>query len=346
MKRRISLILILTCFWGVPNSGILHAQMMAWGEYGGDNIKLNLVRAKGLREVDRIVEDSGRPSYKDIDQFHKSGDSIWEYSQYHSRFDSGVRNMLFDSSNRVVFESDTYDNSPIFHGRISYYFLYDSLGRAIKKTQLRTIDNRLITQLYSYSARGDSVRVQDYDEEGKLWETELQVYDRFGNQLFWSNRYVSMPAFPESEIVHNIYDSRGRLIERGSMPALNGSSKAPHPFSEKIIYVDSEGIENGLRYWWADTSWGRFPKEHSRMDSLAFHRISESFDTNGTLRATTVTDYKSFRLPTHMSLEMATNNFVRSTDYTYGPNDELISEVTRHNGHIVANITYTYIYSK
>jgi hypothetical protein len=104
MKRCFSFALISVSFVASMNVSILRAQIMAWGEYGVDSLNLTLARTEGLREIDFVDRDSGRPEYKTIERFTKSGDSIWDYSKYQNRFDSGSRYMLYDSENRLLFE--------------------------------------------------------------------------------------------------------------------------------------------------------------------------------------------------------------------------------------------------
>jgi hypothetical protein len=346
MKGQFSFVLILASFLASMNVSILHAQIiMAWGEYGVDTLNLNLVRTAGLREIDLIEQDSGRPEYKTFERFSMSGDSIWDYSQYQNRFDSGSRKMLFDPQNRLLFESDFQKNNFMFQGRQSYYCSYDSLGRMIKKSELSSVENRLTTDMLTYNSLGDTVVTLNYDQDGDLFQIDTNVYDRYRNLLFWTYRYVRMGDTNQNEITHNVYDALGRLTERGSIPSLH-SSQTPHPFMEKKVYVDSPGVENEWDYRWDDTSWLKIPDEHSRMDSIALKRTTEYFDTTGALIGFKVEEYQSLRHPLHVRYEKPKLHFVRTEEWTYGTHGERTSYTMLNNAQIVESEIYTYIYSK
>jgi hypothetical protein len=346
MKRQFSFFLISVSLFGSMNVSILHAQIiMAWGEYGVDTLNLNLVRTAGLREIDLIEQDSGRPEYKTFERFSMSGDSIWDYSHYQNRFDSGSRKMLFDPTNRLLFESDFQKNNFMFQGRQSYYCSYDSLGRMIKKSELSSVDNRLTTDILSYNSRGDTVVTSNYDQDGQLFQIDTNIYDRYGNQLLWRQKHVGIPEWSESEIGHNLYDSRGRLIARGSMPSIK-PTPISYPFMEKKEYVDTPGIENEWDYRWADTSWSKIPDEHSRMDSITLERTTEYFDMTGALIGSKVEEYQSLRHPLHVRYEKPKLHFVRTEEWTYGLHGERTSYTMRHDDRVISSEIFSYIYSK
>jgi hypothetical protein len=345
MKRQFLFVLIFVNFITLMNVNNLHGQIMEWGEYGVDSTNLKLVRTDGLHEIDLVEQDSGRPEYKTFEQFSKTGDSIWDYSEYQNRFDSGSRRMLFDSRNKLLFESDIHNNSFFFQGSQSYYYSYDSLRRIIKKSHLSSVDNQLTTDILSYNSRGDTVVTWDYDEEGKLFQIDTNIYDRYGNELTWRQKHVGFPEWPESEIGHNIYDIRGRLIARSSMPSIK-PTRIVYPFMEKKVYVDSPGVENNWDYRWGDTSWSKFPDEHGRMDSIKLQRVTERFDSSGTLISTEVIDYKSIKRALHIRYDKPKENLIEDETFTYGRHDRLTSENIFHNNRLVKTRTYTYIYSK
>ena len=345
MKRHFSFILILASLFASMNASILHAQITAWGEYGVDSLNLKLARTEGLHEIDLIEQDSGRPEYKTFDRFTKRGDSIWDYSEYQNRFSSGSRSMLYGSANRLLFESDFPNNNFIFQGRKSFYFSYDSLGRMIKKSELSSVENRLTTDILSYNPIGDTVVTLNYDQEGKLFQIDTIVYDRFGNELLWTYRFTAFHDTAHHGITDNIYDSQGRLLQRGSMPSIR-SPLALHPFMEKKIYVDSLGVENSWDYRWADTTWSKFPDEYSRMDSINLKRTTEYFDTIGAIEASQVEEYESPKHPLHIRYEKPKLDFIRTEEWTYGAHGERTSYTMLHNGRIMSSEIFSYKYSK
>ncbi len=345
MKRHFSFVLILPSLVTLMSVSNVHAQITAWGEYGVDSLNLKLVRTEGLHEIDLIEQDSGRPQYNTFDRFTKRGDSIWDYSEYQNRFASGRRSMLYDSANRLLFESDIHNNDFIFQGRQSYYYSYDSLGRMIKKSQLSSVDNRLTTDILSYNSSGDTVVTLNYDQEGKLFQIDTNVYDRYGNWLFWTYRYEGSFDTSQHEIAHNIYDAQGRLLQGGSIPSIR-PSQVPHPFMDKIVYIDSPGVENSWDYRWADTSWSKIPDEHSRMDSISLKRATEYFDTTGAVEASQVEQYETLRHPLLIRYEKPKLHFVRTEEWTYGPHGERTSYTMLHGDRIINSEIFSYKYSK
>jgi hypothetical protein len=334
------LVFLLASFFVGANASSLRAQYGKGNIFAKDTVELKLVGTAGLRSEIRVVEDSGKPAYRSFTTFSPDGDSIWERSQYHDNLDSGSTLILFDSANHVLFMSD---NNSFLKQRITYYYWYDSLKRLVKESSLSPLDNRFSITCYSYRAQGDSVLSYEYDQDGNIFSTQLNTYDSKGNLLYWSGKNSN---FPEFEYARNTYDAHGRLIEQMPMYRQKEMMSLTNSFREKRVYADSQGIENGWKYKWADTSWSNLPIEHWRMDSISHQRIVESFNPDGSIKERTLTDYDTLFRVVHSQLEDPKTNYTRSGDSVYGPNGLPTSHIVLHNGRVVETETYTYIYSK
>jgi hypothetical protein len=334
MKRQFSFFLISVSFFALMDVSMACAQIISPGEREMDTATLRLVRVKGLQRIEEIVRDSGLSFVKSVTSFRLFNDSIWKFNYDSSDINVRSQSILFDAQNRILIEYDSMRFS-----KRSYCFLYDTLKRVIKKTESRQPDNSSSIDTISYS--NDSIFTTHY-MGGSIEDTSVKVYDKFGDLLFYMVDRVSLPEHSKTVLIHDTYDSKGRILLEGYIIPM----QVPYPFRKKNTYLDSAQVERHWIYLWNDTTWNSFPTKYSEMDSLQNREIVEDFDSDGTIREIDTTYYDSY----HHSLTTIRNYPKEPSsvlvEYSYGVNNELLSIISKRNNKVYRETRYHYVYSK